>query len=125
MRHSSTASTPSSATVAVSPIDAGLAADGVDEILDVYVGGVPAWAEFSPEDVVARLEATDAVADWDVRFGSISGTSTDTGNTYRDLATIVLVDPVDEPAVIVSGAAADLDLWLWGRGSMAGLVRHR
>jgi uncharacterized protein (TIGR03083 family) len=102
----------------VSPIDVRLATDGVAEIIDVYVGGVPAWAEFSPEDVVARLEATDAAATWDVRFGSVSGTSTLTGTMYRDLTTIVRVDPVQEPAVTITGPAADLDLWLWGRGSI-------
>jgi uncharacterized protein (TIGR03083 family) len=97
-------------------VDAGLAADGVDEVLNVYVGGVPAWATFTPGDGVARLRSLDPVSSWDVRLGSMSGTSTDTGNTYTDLDAIVVVDPVGDPAVEVTGTAADLDLWLWGRG---------
>jgi uncharacterized protein (TIGR03083 family) len=44
---------------AVTPIDAGLAADGVEEVLDVYVGGIPAWATFTPGDARVRLTSTE------------------------------------------------------------------
>jgi uncharacterized protein (TIGR03083 family) len=104
------------ATGTVSPIDPALAADGVAEVFELYVGGVPEWATFTPGDAVARLRSTDPATAWDISLGSMSGTSTETGNTYTDLDAIVLVDPVDEPMVEVIGSAADLDLWLWGRG---------
>ena len=105
----------------VTPPDPELAADGVDEVLRVYVGGIPDWAEFSPDGGVVRVRADDVGVEWDVQIGGMSGTSPATGNTYEALPSLLVVDPAAAPAVTIEGAAADMDLWLWGRGPIDGL----
>jgi uncharacterized protein (TIGR03083 family) len=110
----------SAAGVSPGPIDAMLVADGVDEVLRVFAGGVPDWAAFEPEGVEMRLRATDVDRTWGAAFGQMQGTSPNTGKTYDIPALTVGVDAVN-PITVVSGTAADLDLWLWGRGPLEAL----
>jgi uncharacterized protein (TIGR03083 family) len=103
------------------PIDPELAADGIDEVLRVFAGGVPEWATFDPEGVEIRIVATDVGRTWGAAFGRMRGTSPTSGKTYDLPALTVGVDAV-APDAAVSGRAADLDLWLWGRGSLQPLT---
>ncbi len=98
----------------ISPIDAELAADGVDEVLVDYVGGYPDWGTFRPEADTARLSCTDRPDHWFVQFGRFEGTSPNTGHSY-DLDAFIVTADISAPDVTISGTAADLDLWLWGR----------
>ncbi len=96
-----------------STVDADLAADGVDELLVVFMNNLPSWASFSPSHQPIELSTTDRDASWVVRLGRMSGTSPDTGQTYDDDA--IALDPDAVAAAEISGPAAALDLWLWGR----------
>jgi len=101
---------------AVTPLDPALAADGVDEALDVMFGGTPAWGRFDGGGGFVRVDITDQGESVWVETGRFTGTDPESGQTY-DEDDISKVEPRDgEPDVVVSGSAAVLDAWLWGRG---------
>jgi uncharacterized protein (TIGR03083 family) len=98
-----------------------LAADGVDELLGVMVSGVPSWATFTPDGQRVRVHATDAGREWVMAFGRFQGTSPTTGTEYdEECGELVGGAPWEgedeDVTATVSGAAWDLELWLWGRG---------
>ncbi len=99
------------------PMDAALSADGVDEMLRVMLGGVPAWGAFAPataQDV--RLRCTDTGHSWRVTPGRFTGTSPGTGTDHDEPALDVADQDDGGPvAAEVSAAAADLDCALWHR----------
>ncbi|WP_244927873.1 maleylpyruvate isomerase family mycothiol-dependent enzyme [Nocardioides sp. W7] len=99
----------------VTPLDAVLAADGVEEALDVMFGGQPPWGEFTPQERYVRVECTDTGdATW-VQLGHFRGTGPD--GTVHDGADLRVVPARSAPALAtVSGPAAALDAWLWHRG---------
>ncbi len=97
-----------------------LAADGVDEVLRMYVGRMPSWGSFEPDGVSVRLVVADGTMRWGVAFGRFHGT-TRSGRTVEEEACTVGVGAVD-PDAVVSGTASDLDRWLWGRGSIRSLA---
>ena len=103
-----------------SPVDATLAADGVLEVLDVMLGGMPSWGSWEPLPHLLRVDCTDTGDQFWVRLGIFSGTDLDSGTTYTDEEDLHVVpapeDPDTEPDVVVDGPAAALDLWLWDRG---------
>lgn len=105
----------------VTPLDPVLAADGVDELLRVMYGSVPAWGSVMPDGSPGRVMATDSGRSWDIGFSRFRGTSPNTGTVYDE--DMLMVPPArDMPAVFtVSGTAADLDRWLWGRGDLSTL----
>jgi uncharacterized protein (TIGR03083 family) len=107
----------------VTPIPQDLASDAVDEILVVFMAGYPEWADVERTDRIVRLEAADTGADWTLRFLTFSGTSPKTGTRYEAEPTFVLSDD-PEPGTLVTGAAEDLLLFLWGRRSPEGLSVH-
>ena len=95
-----------------------LAADGVDEMIGVMLTGVPDWASFERRPGVIGLRTRDTDDAWTLAFGRMIGTSPESGTDY-DLDAL---DPVDEPPdAVVEGDAADLHLWLCGRGDLARL----
>ena len=98
------------------PLDAALATDGVDEILRVVLGSVPAWATLEvTEDETVRLLATDTEHSWLATLGRRRGV--DPAGLTRDEPSWVIA-PADtgEPVpAVVRATAADLDAWLWGR----------
>ncbi len=100
-------------------VDAELAADGVDEVLRIMLPSVPEWAQFEPDGVTLRLHATDVDRTWGVAFGTERGMSPD-GEVVEREAVGVGVDAAD-PGTVVQGPAAELDLWLWGRGDFEAL----
>ncbi len=97
-------------------LDPRLGADGVDEALRVMYGALPAWGTFTPGGPEAvRLRATDTGDSWLVALGRFTGTDPD-GTSY-DEPDIHAADTDSGAAAAaeVSGAAADLDCWLWHR----------
>ena len=102
-----------------SPIDPELAADGVDEVIRVFLDAsqLPDWSRFVPDGRTAVVALADAAASWALELGRFVGTSPNTGNTYDEEATR-LVDAPQQPDAIVRGTAADVDLWMWGRGGL-------
>jgi uncharacterized protein (TIGR03083 family) len=107
-------------------MDPKLSADGVDEALRIMYGGdVPAWGEFTGvEGKAIRIHCTDTGDSWLIRLGRFSGTDPDDERSY-DQAGIHVADqdPGGHVAARISGAAADLDCWLWGRPSQAEVER--
>ena len=99
------------------PLDPSLSADGVDEALRVIYGGVPDWGAFAPDEagLAVRLRADDTGDSWLVVLGRFTGT--DPGGATYDEPDIHAADsdPGTEAAAEVTGAAADLDCWLWHR----------
>jgi uncharacterized protein (TIGR03083 family) len=99
------------------PIDARLAADGVDEALRVMYGGCPHWGTFTPAPArTVRIRATDTGHSWLVTLGRFTGTDPDSGTSYDEPDIHAAeTDPGEHAAAEISGAAADLDCWLWHR----------
>ena len=107
-----------------SDLDPRLASDGVHECLDVMYGGCPPWGSWAPGEDVMRVDVTDTGDQFWLRFGVFSGTDPDSGTSYAGEEDFhVVPDPGDdtEPAVVVDGTAAALDLWLWSRADDTGI----
>ena len=101
---------------AVSPLDRSLAADGVDEVLDVMFGGTPSWGEFAGLPQHVRVDLSDTGEQLWVQLGRFTGTDPDDG-VEHDLDDISVVeDPGVEADAVLSGPAGALDAWLWRRG---------
>ena len=101
-------------------VDAKLAGDGIDEILTVMLDAtdLPEWATFNPDGSSARIQ-TQAGDSWTMLLGRLNGTSPTTGHPYNDAA--LRLGEASQPSVVIAGNAADLDLWLWGRGPIDAL----
>lgn len=98
------------------PLDAALAADGIDELLRVMWAELPAWAEFTASGGVISLEATDTADTWLLALGRLTGTSPNSGTTYDEPTVAVLAGDDPSPVdAVVRGTAGDLDRWLWNR----------
>jgi uncharacterized protein (TIGR03083 family) len=102
-------------------VDAELATDGVAEVLDWMYSGVPSWGTQTVTGPIGRIATTDTGGNWLVRLGTFSGTSPNTGNVYTDEGTITRVDE-GKPTFTVSGAARDLDAWLWNRPTLTDIA---
>ena len=102
----------------LSPIEPSLAADGVDEVLTKYVGGWIHRGSFTPGTRTAQIACTDHPSSWTLRFGHFSGPSLFTGKDLVGQQTFEEIESTDDPDSVISGTAADLDLWLWGRASV-------
>jgi uncharacterized protein (TIGR03083 family) len=98
-----------------------LATDGIDELFTVFVGGIPGWAVFEPDGSRLQVDAIDARHTWHLAFGRMKGTSPTSGTDYDLPAAEVAVDAVP-PDTLIAGTAPDLDLWLWGRGSIDPMI---
>lgn len=96
----------------VTPSKVDLAVDGIDELMEFFIG-TPEWGDFTPGGGNVAIEPTDADSRWVVCLGRFSGTSPSTGKSYEGLLASRLVQ---EPAdATVSASASDLNFWLWGR----------
>jgi uncharacterized protein (TIGR03083 family) len=103
----------------VMPLDPTLAADGVDEALDIMYGGTPEWGRFDPLPHHVRVDLTDTDTQLWVQLGTFSGTSPDGVDYAAEPDISVVPDPGGEPDTVVEGLAADVDAWLWRRGDDA------
>jgi len=107
------------AGIDVRPPAVDVAADGVDEVLGVFVDGVPAWGTFTPDGVAAVLRTTNAPGAWRLELGRFAGEHPVSGEAVGlDAAAVTRVSEEDPRAaeLLVVGRAWDLDRWLWGRG---------
>ncbi len=100
----------------VNPVESGLAADGIDEVLTVMMEGYPGWADAIETEHTLTIECTDQPGRWSMRFITWSGTGPESGTEYRDEPGIVFTETA-KPTTVLRGPAGDLDLFLWGRGS--------
>lgn len=96
--------------------DPQVAADGIDELLDVLLT-TPSWGSFTPDGTAVRVEASDTGDVWTLRFGRFTGTAPERGGRHEaDAARLEPDVPESAIGTTVSGTAWDLDRWLWGRG---------
>jgi uncharacterized protein (TIGR03083 family) len=108
---------------AVTDVDVDLATDGVAEVLEWMYSGVPEWAEHTIDGPTGAVVTTDTERRWLVRLDRWSGTSPNTARTYVDEPSLTLV-PDGATSFDVSGAARDLDAWLWNRPTLTPVVRN-
>jgi uncharacterized protein (TIGR03083 family) len=107
---------------AVTPLDPELAADGVDEALDIMFGGTPGWGTFTGGGRFVRVDIADRGESVWVEMGRFTGTDPDSQKAY-DEDDIAKVDPRDgEPDAVVTGPAEALDAWLWRRRDDTGIT---
>jgi uncharacterized protein (TIGR03083 family) len=102
----------------ISPFPADLAADGVDEVLDVMYGGCPPWGEFSGLPHYVRLDLTDTGDSVWVQLGRFHGTDPE-GIDHDEDDLHVVADPGVEPDAVISGTAEAVDARLWRRADGA------
>ncbi|HET6165575.1 MAG TPA: maleylpyruvate isomerase family mycothiol-dependent enzyme [Nocardioides sp.] len=102
----------------LTPFPADLAADGVDEVLDVMYGGCPSWGEFSPLPHYVRVDLTDTGDQVWVQLGRFHGTDPE-GIEHEEEDIHVVADPGVEPDAVISGTAEVLDTRLWRRADGA------
>lgn len=106
----------------VTAMDPELSADGIDVVLRCSLGWRPAWGRVTHDGGSVDLVATDTGDRWRIVTGSWSGSSPDTGATYEAEPLLDVVDASTAAAgATVSGTAAALDAWLWGRGARSAL----
>ena len=103
---------------ALAPFPAELAADGVEEVLDVMYGGCPAWGEFSPLPHYVRLDLEDTGDQVWVQLGHFHGTDPE-GITHDEDDIHVVSDPGVDPDAVISGTAEALDARIWRRADGA------
>jgi uncharacterized protein (TIGR03083 family) len=102
----------------VTPLDSALAADGVDETLDVMFGGCPPWGSFTGGPDRLRVDLSDTGESVWVQLGRFTGTDPE-GEEHDEEDVHVIADPGSPPDAVVAGPAAALDAWLWRRGDDA------
>lgn len=101
------------AGVAVGPIDAELAVDGIDELLRIFIGwSSHKWAADMGERVPSKLPRPVAIS-----TGEHTWVVTPAGASV-DIDT----EAADDVAVTISGEPVPLLLWLWRRGDDAELT---
>jgi len=107
-------------------LDPQLSADGVDEAIRIMFGGdLPAWGMFTPDEGSSlRIVAADTGDIWMIEIGRFIGMDPDSGRACDDKGIKVTGTGSDaEPAAAISGDAADLDCWLWGRPALGRVNR--
>lgn len=100
----------------VPEVDESLAQDGIEEILFEMMVGAPEWAELKEGSQTVAIVTPGRT--WTLRTASWEGESPSTGDVYVDEPAVVLIVDTVEPDAQIIGSAADLDLWLWGRGAL-------
>lgn len=110
-------------TGAVTTLDPALAADGVDELVDVMYGGLlPDWGTFAPGTGEVEVVLTDVGATFRVRPGRFRGTDPDSGTSYDEGVLQTVRRPDGPAAATVRGGAGPVDAWLWHRRDADGIV---
>lgn len=103
--------------------DHGLAEDGVDEAMQWFHGGCPAWASFTPGGPVGTLHTTDTDRTWLFRVGTVGGTRPNGQVVEAEPAFDLLEDGSAEPLFEISAPARDLLAWLWNRPVITPVTR--
>jgi uncharacterized protein (TIGR03083 family) len=107
---------------ALTPLDPALAADGVEETLDVMYGGLPPWGRFDPLPRFVEFRLTDVGTSVWTQLGTFSGTPPEGEPIADEKDMHVAADPGRPADAVVTGTAADLDAWLWHRRDDAGIT---
>lgn len=107
----------------VTPLDARLATDGVDEALRIMYGGTPTWGEFCWEAGPVVVAAPDTGARWSAEIGRVVGHRT-SGEDVDEPSLEVHNGRTADPVAQVSGTAESLDSWLWGRAGESAVERR-
>lgn len=107
----------------VTDADPHLAADGVDEMVTVMLGGHPEWASFAGDGRVVRLAATDTGDEWLVELGRLAGTHPRSGEQFEEAGLRPVTGGEPKPIATISAPAWPLDLWLWNRTDAATVER--
>ena len=98
------------------PLPEALAADGVDEVLRIMKTASEPWATTTPTGGPVRVHATDTGRTWLVTTARFVGVDPGSGTSYDEPCFEVAAHDDGRPAAAqISGRAADLDCWLWGR----------
>jgi uncharacterized protein (TIGR03083 family) len=107
------------------PMDADLSTDGVDEVLHLRDTEPPSWGRFTPDPTqTVRVLSTDTGRSWLLTLGQLTGIEDDgTAHDRSDLLTVAVSDTGEASAATISGAAADLDCWLWHRPTLGQVGR--
>ncbi len=105
----------------VTPVDAALGADGIDEILVVMLTGAPDWADSSRGDQIIVIRETDTDRMWRLRVGEFSGTSPH-GTVFTDEPALFIDDGPAPVTTTIGGPAGLIDGWLWGRSEKSALA---
>ncbi len=100
-------------------VDHVIAEDGIDEALEIFIGGYPDWATPRLGDRVIRLSTSGR--SWWLRAATFSGT-TRSGRVLEDVPTVVLESESPAADCEITGDPAALDLWLWGRAPVSDLT---
>jgi hypothetical protein len=105
------------------PFDSALAADGLQEVIDVMYGGQPPWGSFTPGGPHLHIVAEDTGLVLPVVLGRFTGTDPES-QTFVDEPDLSVraADPQAAPAAVVRGRAEDLDAWAWHRRDDAALT---
>ncbi len=98
----------------VTPLDARLATDGVDEALRIMFGGTPDWGEFRWEAGPVVVVARDTGGRWSAEIGRVVG-HRGSGEDVDEPSLEVHDGRTADPVAQVNGTADALDSWLWGR----------
>jgi uncharacterized protein (TIGR03083 family) len=99
------------AGLAIDPAEPALAADGVDEYLDVFVGRMRGVHSSPPAEASYALRATDTGDEWAMTFPATGERTVARGAGVSSGATAVF-----------EGQAENLLLWVWGRPAAEGVV---
>ena len=107
------------ADVARAPMDPVLCTDGIEEALRIMYGGCPDWGTITPEEgSTLRIATQDTSTSWLITMAQFTGTDPD-GTSYDEPDIAVAETDDGRPAkATVTGNAADLDCWLWGRPTL-------
>lgn len=109
---------------AITPLDPALAADGVEEALDVMYGGQPpTWCTFAPVAGTVRVVLTDTGHVLGAQPGTLDGTDPDSGRVLSGPHLLLVDDPGTGAAATITGAAGNVDAWLWKRRDDTGIER--
>jgi len=109
-----------------SEMDPRLSADGVDEALRIMYGGdLPTWGTLDTDGTrTVRIHATDTGDSWFLTLGRFTGTDPADQRVYDEPGIQAAGKDEGGPAAAtISGTAADLDCWLWGRPTLAPIGR--
>lgn len=108
-------------TAGVPPVvDAGLATDGIDELLASYLTGVPPWGTFAADGVHVAIRVEPSGREWGLALGRMTGTSPRSGRRH-DLPA-AMPAPAALADTTVRGDAVAVHAWLWGRGDDRALI---
>lgn len=102
-------------------VEPALAADGIDEMVNVMITGTRERASFQSSGHVTEIVAVDTADRWVLVAGSVMGTPRGT-ERQRALDGYEL-GPDREPDATIEGSALDVLLWMWGRREMPLLRR--